>query len=387
MLRMVDFKQVNNILSLSGSDAISPKDRCIWKKLAKEKGADETELNKSPFDTWTQNRLIPVNIIKQSITYYTITFVDDDTTTVLHGPYQLEENARIEKPSTNPTKVDPEGKKVYEFTGWALSTDTTKHLGTDIKYAKGNYTFVAEYNGKDVSDGNVRTMDNMGQIENYSKNKPESSKSGDIGVYWTKSQNGWFSGPHDGDQDDVMGIDGGISPSGASTGRHQVTKDGVSYTWYTWDSVIYEFLSVQNDREYSDGNALNKTTDQVVESELLTEWIGRDSNGNEVMHIKSLNPWIKFAILRAGEGYNITVPFYDPSGTNETTTVNNVPVSILISYFIQDNTNAASRVGKVQVTTSGGDCSYVASQWAPNNKYMTDGRVYFYQLGTNYTSV
>lgn len=59
----------------------------------------------------------------------------------------------------------------------------------------------------------------------------------------------------------------------------------------------------------------------------------------------------------------------------------------MVEYYVADNNSSSARGGSVTVTTSGGDCSYVASAWSPNNKYMTEGPVVFYQLGTNYTPV
>jgi len=58
----------------------------------------------------------------------------------------------------------------------------------------------------------------------------------------------------------------------------------------------------------------------------------------------------------------------------------------MIAYYIEDNAGNDAREGKVHVTTAGGACSYV-TEWAPGNQYMTDGNVYFYQLGRTYIPV
>jgi len=55
------------------------------------------------------------------------------------------------------------------------------------------------------------------------------------------------------------------------------------------DSVVYEGFT------FSNSNNFPTSSDNVTSSDLRTELILIDANGNEKIHIKSLSPWIKFA--------------------------------------------------------------------------------------------
>ena len=165
--------------------------------------------------------------------------------------------------------------------------------------------FVAKYNSSIKPNNNVKTMDNMGQIEDTGKSMPVN-----LSKFAPGSDSGnphhWWTGPHDGHEADVCGKDGGISPTGSVTGRRQVIKDGVTYTHYDGDSIVYEFLT--------DTGALDKQNSQVTGTDLVDEWTGYDSNGNAVFKIKSNNSWIKFAVLKmsaVSPGYSPAVVFKD----------------------------------------------------------------------------
>lgn len=437
MLRMMDYEKANKILSLpfDNIQALSPNDRCIRKDLALEKGA---VLN-SPFNqsTWADNRLLPVEkaikpmyLIKfnpdngassttirvaEGVTpvypngtptkdgytfngwsptvvpatqdteytaqwvvdtrYYTISFIDpgnDNWTTVSNT---VEENKRIPRPN-NPTKEGTSTSEYifeYIFTGWVDSENSSVVYYYGMVATK-DTTFVARYNTEFTANNNVKTMDNMGQIVNFGKTLPANLThfAPDSNI---NNPHNWWSGPHDGDSTDVCGEDGGISPNAGSTGRRTVTLDGTTYTHYEGDSVVYEYAT--------GAGALNKSNDSVIGSDLVDSWTGYDSNGNAVFQIKSNSPWIKFVVL----AYDRIQPihFSDIRGINQDTTIDNVHLYLMVEYYIADNTRGSARAGSITVTTEGGDCSYIASQWAPNNKYMTEGTVYFYQLGTSYS--
>lgn len=430
----MDYKEVNRRLRLPFGNitAVSPNDRCIWKSLAIAKGAVLT----SPFNqaSWADNRLLPVEAVPYmylitidpnngestytirvpagqtpnpttptrsgyifdgwsptivpatadatytaqwvpDVVQYTINFMDPGNTSWTTVTQTVNQGSIIPGPSTIPSKPDTE-EYSYIFTGWIDQDDPTSNFEKNSTVATKNTTYIAVYNQQSIPNNNVKTMDNMGQILNTDKSTPVNLSK------YAPAAGHWWSGPHDGHTADVAGNDGGISPTGSVTGRRQVVVDGVTYTHYDGDSIVYEFLT--------DTGALDKQNNAVTGSDLTDNWTGYDSNGNAVFSIKSNTPWIKFAVLKTSAvspGYSIPVTFKDQQGINQDITISSVPVAVMVEYYIADNPNNSARAGSINVTTTGGDCSYVASAWSPNNKYMTDGDVFFYQLGQVYTPV
>lgn len=376
---------------------------------------------------------------REDIVYYTVRFLKSDGTTEAYSSVQYAEGSKIAYPGSGTstdnygqgvesdnyaaTLVNPDPDMLYAPSGWGLSTDTNKKLGTQIKYAKGEYavngiiTFISTFNSDTRNDGNIKIFDQIGQLFNTTKETPTHPSSGinkhDI-YSFIVGKTGWYSMVHDGhsasgSNPDVLGSDKGISPSEterkrvytSASDRHNV---GGFYA-YTGDSIIYEpFEITQN---YTADHVISgfKTAESSVTSDdLLTEITFKDSNDNVVLHIKSLDPtWLKFAIIDVRGSYTnskfLDTAAYDPATYTEklypaqdanTLQVENIPLQAEIFYYIADNdTNA--RCGEIEVETpQGGDCSYVTNQSNTvfdntNNKYMTKGTVYFYQLGPNYT--
>lgn len=316
-------------------------------------------------------------------TTYTITYLDYDESSIYQTFTNIQEGSSIPRPDTTPIKP-PSGGKVYSFTYWVLTDGTDRRLDRDIKTVTGNLTFKPIYNGEDINDGNVKIFDNIGRVKNYTKNTPVN-----LDKFWPETQNGWWSLPHDGHgpdegYPDICGKDGGISPLGSETGRYHVP--GTKFYFYIDDSVVYEGFT------FSNSNHFPTSSDSVTSSDLCTELILLDANGNEQIHITSLDPWIKFVPIDVrinktaenpeGEPNPTPLTLVDLSNTTKTVT-KTIPVSVMIAYYIEDTNEQSAREGKVHVTTAGGTCSYVP-EWAPGNQYMTDGNVYFYQLGRTY---
>lgn len=356
------------------------------------------------------------------VVYYTITFLKSDGVTQAYPPVSYAAGSAITIPSQGSesdnyaaTLVNPDPDLYYTPTGWGLSTNTDIKLGQQIKYANGNYTFVSTFNGDSRNDGNVKIFDQISQLLNTSKTKPASSKSGDIGKF-QDNPTGWYSMVHDGhsssgDNPDVLGADKGISPSEterlrvfpSASGRH--TVDG--FYSYAGDSIIYEGFDITQTAVADHAISGFKTSDSAVTSnDLLTEITFKDSNNNVTLHIKvndDHKSWLRFAIIDVRGGYTNTkfvdMENYDASTYQEvdypaqganTLVVSGIPLQAEIQYYIKDN-NGNARCGQIDVETpQGGNCSYVTDQPntvfnSTNNKYMTKGTVFFYQLGPDYT--
>lgn len=359
------------------------------------------------------------------VVYYTIRFLKSDGITEAYPSVQYAAGSRItpipsqgdESDNYAATLVNPDPDMIYTPTGWGLSTNIDKKLGIQITRANGDYTFISTFNGDSRNDGNIKIFDQIGQLFNATKETPLHPSSGinkhDI-YSFTVGKTGWYSMVHDGhsasgSNPDVLGADKGVSPSEterkrvypSASDRHNV---GGFYS-YTGDSIIYEpFEITQN---YTADHVISgfKTAEsRVTSDDLLTEITFKDSNDNVVLHIKSLDPtWLKFAIIDVRGSYTNTkfldTATYDPATYTEklypaqganTLLVENIPLQAEIFYYIADNSGNA-RCGEIEVETpQGGDCSYVTNQANTvfdntNNKYMTKGTVYFYQLGPNYT--
>lgn len=378
-------------------------------------------------------------------TTYTITFVDyDDTPLPNLTESGLTFGEAISMPSTEPTRPDSGGKS-YKFTGWFSTDADGRQLRPNITEVRGDETFKASYNGTDLTDGNIKIFDNIGQMKSSSKNTTRTSPfldnitSSDIGIYWDDQNAGWFSLPMDGHGKgdsqqtlydrmkgvDVNGSDGGISPTETSRiarakeifnqssvqdsdiTRKHLDINNQSYYSYGGDTIVYEHYNVH-------GNYIAKLNDTTVtncvvingqshsSSNLIDEITFYDSNNQPTLKIKALDSWIKFVIEDYTQGPTIypVITFRDmeqyASGVNVTKTVvgsanNGLVMAGEIHYYIGENNTTNARCGRVEVwTPNGGDCTYVLDPndntfTQQNNKYMTHGYVYFYQLGTNYT--
>lgn len=393
-------------------------------------------------------------------TSYTIVFKNRDVSTdqPVSSPVYYTETVyygnTISAPSTNPTPVNPVSGKIYNFSNWVLE-NTNKYLGIDITKAAtgkkgigapGTYTFIACYDGTDVTDNNIKIFDNIGQLP-VSGTTPPHDVPGDIGNFWSGSTavpNGWYSLVHDGhnyddSNGDVLSSDRGISPSETErqrmlglqnktyVARHKVTLDGTDYYSYVGDSIVYEYFDITQSHTSTPVVSGFKTSDSLVtSSDLLSEITFKDSSDNIILHIKSNDPWIKFAIIDVRQdlpnGTYINFADMDKYKNNPGSFTDNdiahtegIMVQAEIQYYIADNTTTDARRGIVEVQTpQGGYCTYVTdtskrntqyyepptgtgthslpNPWPftstgddRNDNYMTKGNVYFYQLGTTYT--
>ena len=121
-MRIATYKQVNIILGSS----LNPDDRCIDKTTAIANGAS-TE----PLEQFEYNRLIPVEYIQSGstpATYYTVSFVDYDGTTVLKAAQSYAAGRSLGAPI--PTRTG------YTFTGWSSNTGNayTGYAFEDVVY-------------------------------------------------------------------------------------------------------------------------------------------------------------------------------------------------------------------------------------------------------------
>lgn len=364
---------------------------------------------------------------------YTVTFKKDDNSTLYtddtinypSGTHTYHYGDVIIIPNPQPSSpVSPVSGKIYEFSNWSLVENgvvTDKKLGTHIVVVSGNHIFAATFNSDDPVDGNIKIFDNIGQIKVIGKSTAptyQDTTPGNIYNFWDDTQDGWYSGPLDGhgpdtisgyENADVNGKDGGISPIDAdrknnsyipgAQDRDQLTiaGDGTYYS-YVGDSIIYEGCTI-TDNNYIGQNPqqsiqIKPIGDSVSASDLIDEITFLDDHGNITLHIKSLDSWIKFVVKKSVNNTTDT-SFIDMEayrhGTTTSVYVQGVSIQGEIIYFIKDNNNPSARCGKVEVwTPNGGDCSWVLQpQGTPftndNNKYMTHGFVYVYQLGTNFT--
>ena len=393
-------------------------------------------------------------------TLYTIIFLNRDVSAdqPVSSPVYYTETVyygnTISAPSTNPTPVNPVSGKIYNFSNWVLE-NTNKYLGIDITKAAtgkkgigapGTYTFIACYDGTDVTDNNIKIFDNIGQLP-VSGTTPPDLVPGDIGNFWAGSTavpNGWYSLVHDGhnyddSNGDVLSSDRGISPSETErqrmlglqnktyVARHKVTLDGTDYYSYVGDSIVYEYFDITQSHTSTPVISGFKTSDSLVtSSDLLSEITFKDSSDNIILHIKSNYPWIKFAIIDVRQdlpnGTYIKFADIDKYKNNPGSFTDNdvahtegIMVQAEIQYYIADNTTTSARRGIVEVQTpQGGYCTYVTdtskrntqyykpptgtgthnlpNPWPftstgdnRNDNYMTKGKVYFYQLGPTYT--
>ena len=423
MRTIITYSEVNAELETT----YSPNYRCACKKNAIDGGGRNIYGTDAQFP---QNRLIWD--VEQGIVYYTITYLKSDgqtvyaTEQVAAGSLIPNKSQGTESDNYAATLVNPNPDMYYTPTGWGLDTNLSKKLGIQIKYADRDYTFVSTFNGDSRNDGNVKIFDQVSKLLDTTKTKPAASKSGDVGKFQTESQTGWYSMVFDGNSihlsppdpshyyPDVLGDDHGISPSETerkrvhpqSTDRHEV---GGFYS-HAGDSIIYEQFNLDT-LTATDGTGTTisqfKTSDlDVTSNDLLTEVTFKDGNNNVILHIKvndDHKSWLRFAIIdKRGNQTSTTfvdMETYDPVTYNinkDRITVGEIPLQAEIQYYIKDNTGNA-RCGQVEVETAGGDCSYVLGKKANdgqsipfpvggnNNKYMTKGIVFFYQLGPDYT--
>ena len=339
---------------------------------------------------------------------YTVKYFDDDGSLWWQTPQPVQQGTSPVPTPTNgtPQPTNPQPGYIYTFNNW--KERTSGKFVTDISSVQGNYEFIPDYNGTVKPNNNVKILDNIGRWTNSSK--PSNTVDDDslgivgyIGGFYDPDEQGWFSGPHDGQSIDTLGQDHGISASGSSTGRTQVG----AYTIYEPDSIVYEYLTIASDHTYANGNvALNqdstyKTINDITAADIITEWTGYDENGNAVLHIQvdpSCTSWLGFAIIGNPAGYTQSVTFVDVGEVNPTVTAINVPIKVQIVYYIKDNSNNKAREGKININTYGSQygeekCKYVYDatyvqdpqyRWSDDSrKYMTNGTVFFYQLGTS----